>query len=50
VLPYFKRSESLRGRRRRLARGEGPLHVSKAASPNPIYNAAIEPGAQPAIR
>ncbi|WP_337187105.1 choline dehydrogenase [Phenylobacterium sp.] len=46
VLPYFKRSESLEGGGDAWHGGEGPLHVSKAASPNPIYRAAIEAGAQ----
>jgi choline dehydrogenase len=46
VLPYFKRSESFEGGADAWHGGEGPLHVSKAASPNPIYKAAIEAGAQ----
>ena len=46
VLPYFKRSESLEGGGDDWHGGEGPLHVSKAASPNPIYRAAIEAGAE----
>ncbi|WP_421938031.1 choline dehydrogenase [Phenylobacterium sp.] len=46
VLPYFKRSESLQGGGDAWHGGDGPLHVSKAASPNPIYRAAIEAGAQ----
>ena len=46
VLPYFKRSESLEGGGDAWHGWEGPLHVSKAASPNPIYRAAIEAGAQ----
>lgn len=46
VLPYFKRSESLEGGGDAWHGGEGPLKVSKASSPNPIYKAAIEAGAQ----
>jgi len=46
VLPYFKRSESLEGGGDAWHGGEGPLKVSKASSPNPIYSAAIEAGAQ----
>ncbi len=46
VLPYFKKSESLEGGGDAWHGGEGPLHVSKASSPNPIYRAAIEAGAQ----
>jgi choline dehydrogenase len=46
VLPYFKRAESLEGGGDEWHGGEGPLHVSKASSPNPIYSAAIEAGRQ----
>ncbi|MBX3480696.1 MAG: choline dehydrogenase [Caulobacter sp.] len=46
ILPYFKRSESLEGGGDDWHGGEGPLHVSKASSPNPIYSAAIEAGRQ----
>ncbi|MBX3484910.1 choline dehydrogenase [Phenylobacterium sp.] len=46
VLPYFKRAESLEGGGDAWHGGEGPLHVSKAKSPNPIYRAAIEAGAE----
>jgi choline dehydrogenase len=46
VLPYFKRSESLEGGADPWHGGEGPLKISKASSPNPIYRAAIEAGAQ----
>jgi choline dehydrogenase len=46
VLPYFKRSESLEGGGDAWHGASGPLHVSKAASPNPIYRAAIEAGVQ----
>jgi choline dehydrogenase len=46
VLPYFKRSESLEGGGDAWHGGSGPLHVSKASSPNPIYKASIEAGRQ----
>jgi len=46
VLPYFKRSESLEGGGDAYHGGEGPLHVSKAASPNPIYSSFINAGVQ----
>ncbi len=46
VLPYFKRSEALEGGGDAWHGGEGPLKVSKASSPNPIYSAAIQAGAQ----
>ena len=50
VLPYFKRSESLEGGGDAWHGGEGPLKVSKASSPNPIYSAAIQAGAQAGYR
>jgi choline dehydrogenase len=46
VLPYFKKSESLEGGADPWHGGDGPLKVSKASSPNPIYSAAIEAGGQ----
>eukprot|EP01036_Dinobryon_divergens_P000878 gene878-biopygen780 len=46
VLPYFKRSESLEGGGDAWHGGDGPLHVSKASTPNPIYSSTIEAGAQ----
>jgi choline dehydrogenase len=46
VLPYFKRSESLEGGADPWHGGEGPLKVSKAASPNPIYSATIQAGGE----
>ena len=46
VLPYFKRSETFEGGADSWHGDEGPLHVSKAASPNPIYRAAVEAGGQ----
>ena len=46
VLPYFKRSEHFEGGADPWHGGEGPLKVSRAASPNPIYSASIAAGAQ----
>ena len=46
VLPYFKRSEALEGGGDAWHGGEGPLRVSKAHDPNPIYAATIEAGRQ----
>ena len=46
VLPYFKRSESLEGGGDAYHGGEGPLHVSKASSKNPIYSSFIKAGVQ----
>ena len=44
VLPYFKRAESFEGGADAYHGAEGPLHVSRAASPHPIYRAFIEAG------
>ena len=46
VLPYFKRSENLEGGGDAWHGGAGPLRVSKASSPNPIYSATIAAGVQ----
>lgn len=46
VLPYFKRSEALEGGGDAWHGGDGPLKVSKASSPNPIYKATVEAGRQ----
>ncbi|HVI33959.1 choline dehydrogenase [Phenylobacterium sp.] len=46
VLPYFKRSESYEGGADPWHGDKGPLRVSKASSPNPIYKASIEAGRQ----
>lgn len=46
VLPYFKRSESLEGGGDAWHGGQGPLKVSKASTPNPIYSATVEAGRQ----
>ncbi|MDP1736039.1 MAG: choline dehydrogenase [Caulobacter sp.] len=46
VLPYFKRSEGFEGGEDAWHGGDGPLHVQKAPTPNPIYKAAIDAGGQ----
>jgi choline dehydrogenase len=46
VLPYFKRSESLEGGGDAWHGAEGPLHISKAHSKNPIYSSFIAAGVQ----
>ena len=46
VLPYFKRSEAFEGGADAWHGGEGPLRVSKASTPNPIYRATIEAGVE----
>ena len=46
ILPYFKRSEAFEGGADDWHGGEGPLKVSRASDPNPIYAAAIEAGGQ----
>ncbi|MGZ3402568.1 MAG: choline dehydrogenase, partial [Phenylobacterium sp.] len=46
VLPYFKKAESLEGGGDAWHGGSGPLKVSKASSPNPIYSATIQAGVQ----
>jgi choline dehydrogenase len=46
VLPYFKLSERFEGGQDPWHGGDGPLKVSKAASPNPIYSAAIVAGGE----
>jgi len=46
VLPYFKKSEGLESGADAWHGGDGPLHVSHAKTPNPIYKAAIDAGAQ----
>lgn len=46
VLPYFKRSETFEGGADDWHGGEGPLYVSKASTPNPIYFATVEAGKQ----
>ncbi|HEY2709506.1 MAG TPA: choline dehydrogenase [Caulobacteraceae bacterium] len=44
VLPYFKRAEDFEGGTDAYHGAGGPLHVSKAASKNPIYGAFIDAG------
>ena len=46
VLPYFKRAESLEGGGDAYHGADGPLHISKASSPNPIYAGFIAAGGQ----
>lgn len=46
VLPYFKRSEAMEGGGDTYHGGDGPLHISKAASPNPVFSGFIAAGAQ----
>ena len=46
VLPYFKRAEAFEGGSDLYHGGQGPLHISKAASPNPIYRAFVEAGVE----
>jgi choline dehydrogenase len=50
VLPYFKRAESFEGGADAWHGGDGPLHVSKASSPNPVYRAFVEAGGQAGYR
>jgi len=46
ILPYFKRAEDFEGGADAYHAAGGPLHVSKAASKNPIYSAFVEAGVQ----
>jgi choline dehydrogenase len=46
VLPYFKRSESYEGGGDAYHGADGPLHISKASSPHPIYSGVIAAGAE----
>jgi len=46
VLPYFKRSEGFEGGGDAYHGTDGPLHISKASSPHPIYSGVIAAGAQ----
>ncbi len=50
VLPYFKRAEDFEGGADAYHGADGPLHVSKAASKNPIYGGFIEAGVQAGYR
>src|SRR5215472_1483647 len=46
VLPYFKRAEHFEGGADAYHGAGGPLHISKAASKNPVYGAFIEAGVE----
>ncbi len=46
ILPYFKRAEDFEGGPDLYHGAGGPLHVSRAASKNPIYSRFIEAGVQ----
>ncbi|MEN3976416.1 choline dehydrogenase [Emcibacter sp. SYSU 3D8] len=46
VLPYFKRSEALEGGGDAYHGADGPLHISNAATPNPIFEGFIAAGEQ----
>jgi len=46
VLPYFKRAERLEGGGDAWHGAKGPLWVSRAATPNPIYAATVRAGVQ----
>jgi choline dehydrogenase len=50
VLPYFKRAESFEGGADAYHGAGGPLHVSKAASKNPIFSGFIAAGAAAGYR
>jgi len=45
VLPYFKRSETLEGGGDDYHGSDGPLYVSKASTPSPIFTSFIKAGA-----
>ena len=46
VLPYFKRAETFSGGGDAYRGDSGPLHVTRGATPNPLFDAWIEAGAQ----
>ena len=46
VLPYFKRAETFSGGGDDSRGDSGPLHVTRGATPNPLFDAWIEAGAQ----
>ena len=46
VQPYFKRAETLEGGGDDYHGGGGPLHISKASSPSPIYREFVAAGAE----
>lgn len=46
VLPYFKRQENSHGGEEGWRGTNGPLHVRRGGSPNPLYKAFIDAGRQ----
>ena len=46
VLPYFRRAETFSGGADAYRGGDGPLHVTRGTSANPLFDAWIEAGAQ----
>jgi choline dehydrogenase len=50
VLPYFKRAESFEGGADAYHGADGPLHVSRAGSKNPVYRAFVEAGVEAGYR
>src|SRR5579872_89570 len=50
VLPYFKRAEDFEGGADAYHGADGPLHVSKPTSKNPVYGALIKAGVQACYR
>jgi choline dehydrogenase len=46
ILPYFRKSERYEGGADAVHGGEGPLPISRAALPNPLYDAFIAAGQQ----
>jgi choline dehydrogenase len=46
VLPYFKRMETAHGGEEGWRGTEGPLHVTRGARRNPLYDAFVEAGKQ----
>jgi choline dehydrogenase-like flavoprotein len=44
VLPYFKRGETWEDGENTWRGGSGPMHVQRARSPDPIFNAWVEAG------
>jgi choline dehydrogenase len=46
ILPYFKRAETLEGGGDDYHGADGPLFISKASSPSPIYSSFIKAGAE----
>jgi len=46
ILPYFKRAETLEGGGDDYHGADGPLFISKASSPSPIYSSFIKAGSE----